>query len=922
MSGTEFDPGKIGCLSVIWDSDENKYLFITATGDGKEFKFWESQVNATPNNMTMNLVHTWKNFNLLPDGTEDHHWDNHQGLYMVRDHNGILYLIGTAKQSDDTGWIRLLQINWTAKTITYKEEVELQLDDPEDFGSMAAVGGMYVSPEGQLICYTGQHDNDGDDTEGCDSDYPGCDGVCAQYQIGEFVSSFNCYTKKDNFVAIGVPGEKVDDKEDTGSVNILYNGGSTQKWHQDIWGIKDEIENEDHFGGGELKGVTNVKDEHRTTLASGDFNGDGWPDLVIGVPDEDYKGSNSGAVTVIYGSEYGLAYDNDQQLWDFDVEKDDHFGWALAVGDFNGDGLDDLAVGAPKEDIHDEDDSGIVFYFKGNSTGLTYWDKIWQGSAENEKDDHFGWGLAAGDFNGDGLDDLAVGAPKEDIKGIGDNNNDGCVWYYKGTTESLQSWGKLLDQDEIKKDDHFGYSLAAGDIDADGYDDIIVGAPADDAEGKDDAGHICGWKGSDIGLIQWGHPLHQNDKQGWRPIKKNDYFGYALAIGVANRPPEVKLLGPTSVNEGGPRTYNFTVDDPDGDNWEISMGYPSCDCGNVGSLTIGSYGGSFAVDFPDNIDSCDITLQIKDSHGATGSAKITVTVNNVVPSASIDTIDRPNPHFILPIVHTLTFEGSFTDPGWLDTHTTLWEFGDGNSSTGMTVEENEEPNATGNSTVSYTYLFPGIYTVIFTVTDDDGGLVKDTAVVEVVDLKSMIEELVKYIQNLSDDMFDKNAPQRRKALTNKCSALSNKLKEGDYEEAIEKLNDDLRAKADGCLGGKTKNDWVTDCEAQQSICMMIDDIIAYLRIFTIADEGEDEFEADAGDDYDAEVNETIQFYGSAESGVEPYTWYWDFGDGYNSTDRNPTHAYSEEGEYEVVLKVTDAENNTATDDTEAEIGED
>ena len=88
------------------------------------------------------------------------------------------------------------------------------------------------------------------------------------------------------------------------------------------------------------------------------------------------------------------------------------------------------------------------------------------------------------------------------------------------------------------------------------------------------------------------------------------------------------------------------------------------------------------------------------------------------------------------------------------------------------------------------------------------------------------------------------------------------------------------------------------------------------------EEGGDEFEADAGGDYEAEVNETIQFYGRAENGVEPYSWYWDFGDGYNSTDQNPTHAYSEEGEYEVILTVTDAENKTATDDTEAEIGED
>jgi chitodextrinase len=82
---------------------------------------------------------------------------------------------------------------------------------------------------------------------------------------------------------------------------------------------------------------------------------------------------------------------------------------------------------------------------------------------------------------------------------------------------------------------------------------------------------------------------------------------------------------------------------------------------------------------------------------------------------------------------------------------------------------------------------------------------------------------------------------------------------------------------------------------------------------------EDELVADAGDDYDGEVNETIQFNGSAEGGVEPYTWYWDFGDGYNSTEQNPTHAYLEVGEYNVTLTVTDDIGNTTYDDAIAYI---
>jgi chitodextrinase len=82
---------------------------------------------------------------------------------------------------------------------------------------------------------------------------------------------------------------------------------------------------------------------------------------------------------------------------------------------------------------------------------------------------------------------------------------------------------------------------------------------------------------------------------------------------------------------------------------------------------------------------------------------------------------------------------------------------------------------------------------------------------------------------------------------------------------------------------------------------------------------EDELVAHAGDDYDGEVNETIQFNGSAEGGVKPYTWYWDFGDGYNSTEQNPTHAYSEVGEYNVTLTVTDDIGNTTYDEAIAYI---
>ena len=109
----------------------------------------------------------------------------------------------------------------------------------------------------------------------------------------------------------------------------------------------------------------------------GDFNGDGFDDLAIGVPMEDFDGmADAGAVHVLYGHKSGLRANKDQ-LWHLNVQgvngtaqPGDQFGAAVAVGDFNGDGFDDLAVSAPFADVSGFADAGSVHVIYGSEDGL------------------------------------------------------------------------------------------------------------------------------------------------------------------------------------------------------------------------------------------------------------------------------------------------------------------------------------------------------------------------------------------------------------------------------------------------------------------------------------------------------------------------------------------------------------------------
>jgi hypothetical protein len=374
-------------------------------------------------------------------------------------------------------------------------------------------------------------------------------------------------------LAIGAGFDRVGEVDDAGAVNVLYGSrrglisAGAQRWTQAL-----------------LPGAPEAGDRFGTGLAAGDLDGDGFSDLAIAIPWDGINGvARAGAVQVLRGSGDGLTATGGRRFGRSvtgmpDVEYE-AFGTSLAIGRLDSDRYGDLVVGTPDYHCNSSDcvtSGGEVAVLYGGASMVPHArvERWTQDSPDvvdaAEPDDFFGASLALADFDADGHMDIAVGAPREKVTECGQwCLGQGAVTVLYGTASGpsgarSQLWH--LDVPGIpgvaQPGTYAGSSLAAGDLDGDGADELVLGSSMSTVGGHEAAGAVVVVQGTPgVGLASAGAARWTQATSGVPgAAATGDRFGFSITVRDVGRSARGDLLiGAPGDTADGARGGSVTV---------------------------------------------------------------------------------------------------------------------------------------------------------------------------------------------------------------------------------------------------------------------------------------------------------------------------------------------------------------------------